>query len=265
MRGAELTITGREPPRDLAHELSRHGGAEAHALGVELTDLDRVAALADALAAGPPIHALVLNAGMYARRPRVSPQGFEEMFATHFAANVVLIRRLHAAGAFSRTEDGNPPRVILVSSESHRSSPPLDLESFERVPTFGLRDGAKWYGHSKLLMLAWLRGFAADNPPDTNDGLAVHALCPGPIASNIARESPRWVRPLLGPVMRAFFNSPDEAALPVVYFAASPDAPATDGYLHMQAIKKPDPRALDAAVQRRIRERSEKLFAPWLP
>jgi NAD(P)-dependent dehydrogenase (short-subunit alcohol dehydrogenase family) len=264
-RGASLTVTGRAAPETLASELSRESGEEARALGVELSDLDRVVELAETLAAGPPVHVLVLNAGMYAARPRVSPQGFEEMFAVHFAANAVLLRRLHAAGALARTEDGRPPRVVLVSSESHRSSPPVDLETFERVPSFGLRDGAVWYGHSKLLMLAWLRAYAADNPPRADAGLAVHALCPGPIASDIAREAPPWTRPLIGPVMRFLFNSPERAALPVIYFAVSPEAPATDGYLHMQALKTPDPRALDSAVQRGIRERSEAIFARWLP
>ncbi len=264
-RGAALTLTGRAPPEALAATLGRTSGEDARALGVELSDLDRVVELADRLAEGPPVHLLVLNAGMYAARPRVSPQGFEEMFAVHFAANAVLLRRLHAAGVFSSAPDGTPARVILVSSESHRSAPPLDLEAFERVPSFGLSDGTKWYGHSKLLMLAWLRAFAAEHPPGAEHGLAVHALCPGPMATEIAREAPTWTRPLIHPVMRLLFNGAEQATLPVIHFAVSPDAPETNGYLHMQAIVEPDGRALDEEVQARLRQRSEELFADWLP
>lgn len=263
-RGATLTVVGRRPPDALAEELRQVSGQPCRALGCELSDLDEVRTLADRLAGGAPVNTLILNAGMMVNATCLTAQGFEEMFAVHFAANVVLLSRLRATETLASPDGATPPALIVVSSEAHRSAPDTSLESFEEPPRFGMRDGLKWYGHSKFLMLAYSLGLARTQTADS-EGLAVHTLCPGPIASSIAREAPAWVRPLAGSAMRLLFNSPEKAACPVVYFACSPDAAGTTGdYLHMRARKTPDPRVLEAAVQDQITARAAELFAPWL-
>ena len=45
---------------------------------------------------------------------------------------------------------GDPPRVIFVSSETHRSSIPIDFDAFGEPVDYGVADGVKYYGLSKL-------------------------------------------------------------------------------------------------------------------
>ena len=264
-RGADLTVVSRQAPEALARQLGNAHGVSARALGCEQSDLRQVVALANTVAGGAPVHGVVLNAGLMPRRTRLTPQGYEEMFAVHFAANVVLVERWRAAGCLHLV-DTDPPRIIVVASEAHRSSPPIDVESCELPPRFGMSDGMKWYGHSKLLLLTYFQWLARQAPVDAPHGLAIHSLCPGPIASSIARESPLWIRPLVATVMKLCFNSPTRACVPVLYLAASPEVARTTGdYLHMLARKPVDARVLDVAFQDRLAARARELFAEFLP
>ena len=263
-RGAHLTIVSRQAPEELARRLSSVHRVSVRALGCEQSDLRQVVALADAVAEGAPLHGVVLNAGLMPRQTRITPQGYEEMFAVHFAANVVLVERWRAAGCLHFVGT-NPPRIVVVASEAHRSSPPIDVASCELPPRFGVNDGMKWYGHSKLLLLAYFQWLARQASVDDPNGLAIHCLCPGPIASSIAREAPLWVRPLATAVMALCFKSPRRASAPVLYLAASPEVARTTGdYLHMMARKALDARALDVTLQDRLAVRARDLFAEFL-
>ena len=93
----------------------------------------------------------------------------------------------------------------------------------------------------------------------------MHCLCPGPIASGIARDAPPALKGIVGPVMRMLFRSPEAAARPVVYLACAPELAGDTGwYLHVMQRKQPAPLALDPANRARLWECCERLTAPWL-
>ena len=52
-----------------------------------------------------------------------------------------------------------------------------------------------------------------------NRKTAIRVLCPGPVNSNIAREAPGWMQPLLKGVFSIFFKSHQKASDPIIYFA----------------------------------------------
>ena len=78
------------------------------------------------------------------------------------------------------------------------------------------------YGYYKLLLTTFVNELSR-RLNHGNIKFSVFSLCPGPVNSNIAREAPKLFHPLLKVVFGIFFNSPEKAAVPVVYLAASDD------------------------------------------
>lgn len=263
-RGARLLLACRSGIPETAEALRREtGNLEIEMLRVDLADARSVHALCDALRdRAITLDIAILNAGLVPRRARPSAQGFEVMFAVHALANQLLLRRWIADGVLSPAAPGRaPPRVVVVSSEAHRSGERLTMARVGEYVDYGARDGLRQYATTKLELCALASELSRRAP-----WLEVHALCPGAVASNIARDAPAWVRPALDVAMRAFFRAPEVAAEPVVYLACSPELRGETGvYLHMQRRTQMDPRALDPEFGRALWERCDELLAPYEP
>jgi NAD(P)-dependent dehydrogenase (short-subunit alcohol dehydrogenase family) len=241
------------------------GNREIEGLSIDLADLRSVHAACDELVArGVRLDVAVLNAGLMPRRSRPTAQGFEVMFGVHVLGNHALLSRWLADGVLRPAEPGRPrPRVVIVSSEAHRSAGAIDPERIDAWVDYGARDGLRQYAATKLELCALataLRERARERSEPASAWLAVHVLCPGPVATDIAREAPTWVQPVLGPVMRTFFRSPERAAEPVELLACAPALEPEDHvYLHMMRRKAMDPRATDPAFARAVWARCEAL------
>lgn len=228
-------------------------GGRAEARPVDLADLETVHALADGLR-GERIDRVALNAGVVPSRGRRTPQGLELQLSVNYLANVLLVDRLLADGTLTEG------RVIAVASESHRSPDEVDLARFGAFQHYGLTGVMKQYGFTKLLLTSWALELARRAP-----AVQSFALCPGPVSTGIAREAPAWSRPLLDPIMRTF-ASPEEAARPIVYLAASHELDGRTGvYLHRWQEKLPSELARDPALGARIWEASHELLARVAP
>jgi len=266
-RGARLLLACRSGIPEAGEEIARAaGGAAVEMLPVDLGDLASVRRLCDTLRdRGERIDVLVCNAGVMPRQSRRTAQGFEQMFQVNFLANVLLSRRLLEDGvipnrSLARTpaaaRQGAIPRIVFVSSEVHRSAPPIDADTLGQYVEYGTLTGMKQYAHTKLAVCTYATELARRlrAPGDaTGVDVAVHAICPGPVDSNMAREAPVWMKPLLRPLMRLFFASPAEAARPVTYLAAAAAIEGqTDLYLHRSDAKPTADAARDAERGRRI-------------
>lgn len=264
LRGARVLLLCRTGPHEAARALAQQtGNAAIEGLAVDLADLRSVHAVCDELRArGVALDVAVLNAGLVPRRARPTVQGFETMFGVHVLANHVLLSRWLADGVLRPAAPGRPrPRVVVVSSEAHRSAKAVDPAHLDAWVEFGARDGLRQYAATKLGLCALATALRerARRPDDpARAWLAVHVLCPGPVATDIAREAPAWTQPLLGPVMRAWFRSPARAAEAVELLACAPELEAEDHvYLHMLRRKPMDPRALDPAFAEAVWARCE--------
>ena len=211
---------------------------------------------------------VVLNAGLMPAQARPSKQGFELMFAVHFLANRVLLERFLDDGVIvpGSGTDG-APRIVFVVSEAHRSAGPIDFEHFGVLVDYGLKDGLKHYGSSKLHSCTLAQELSRRLNPSANEvRVAVHALCPGPVNSNIAREAPAYMKPLLSPVMGLLFARPEKAARPVTHLCCAPELGRRSGvYLHMMREKRPSALARDPAAGARLWEASDALLAEYRP
>jgi NAD(P)-dependent dehydrogenase (short-subunit alcohol dehydrogenase family) len=183
------------------------------------------------------------------------------------------VRRLLASGVIPNdvyADNGRigtqVPRIVFVSSETHRSSQGINFEHFGRWEDFGIGEAVTRYGDSKLALTTLATELARRLSTPQGPSVAVHCLCPGPIASSLARDAPAWLQPVVGPVMRTLFRSPELAAEPVVYLAAAPELAGDTGwYLHLMRRKTAATLAIDAANGAKLWERGEALLAEWLP
>ncbi len=268
-RGGRVLMACRSGHPDAGENVKAASGSDqVEMLRVDLSDVRSVHRLCDALRERETrIDIAVLNAGLMPRRARRTAQGFETMFAVHFLANRVLVDRWLKDGMLrpaARIEEA--PRIVLVSSEAHRSAEPIDFDRFGAFENYGLRDGLKHYGASKLVLSTFATELSRRLNRDDGGHVAVHSLCPGPVHSAIARNAPVLLKPLIYPLMKLFFLSPARAAAPVSYLCCADDAGRRSGiYLHMLREKRPSELATNRSNGAGLWEASEVLLHRFAP
>lgn len=261
-RGARVIMACRSGIPDAGEAVKQASGSDAvDMVHLDLSDLDAVRACCEELAErGDTLDRVVLNAGVVPRKPQRTAQGFEMMFGVHFLGNMALINGLLANGvipnaAFAGTpgQREDPPRIVFVSSETHRSGHPIDFDRLGEFADYGTMSSIAQYGHSKLAMTTYAMELSRRLNAGSGVEVAIHAVCPGPINSNIARDVPAPVRPLLSLAMGAFFASPEKAAEPVLYLTCARALTGqTDVYLHLMTPKDPAPQAVDPETGGRL-------------
>ena len=253
-RGARVIMACRSGIPEAGEDVRRLSGNDSvEMMHVDLSDFDSIRAFCDELRDRKvTLDVAVFNAGVVPVTSRTNKHGLELMFAVNFLAKFVVLDRLLRDGVIpnavyggnSRAED--PPRVIFVSSETHRSSIPIDFEAFGEPVEYGVTDGVKYYGLSKLHLMTYFQELSRRLNPDGKVDVCVHALCPGAVNSNMAREAPAWLKPILKPVMALFFQSPEKASIPVDYLAVSEGmGDETGAYMHMMRVKEPSEASMD--------------------
>jgi NAD(P)-dependent dehydrogenase (short-subunit alcohol dehydrogenase family) len=264
-RGGRVLMACRGGHPDAGEEVRRLSGSDTvEMLKVDLADLDSVRALADRLRRDPGrVDIVVLNAGVMPRTARRSAQGHELMFAVHFLANRLLIDRLLADCTIRPSgAPGDPPRIVFVASEQHRTARAIDFDTFGAFTDYGLKDGLYYYGLSKLHLITYAKELSRRLNPGDEVRVAVHSLCPGAVNSNLAREAPAFLKPVLFPIMRMAFAAPEQAAAPVTYACCAEDTGRRTGlYLHLMQEKDPSPLAMDEAAGAKLWEASAALLA----
>ena len=231
------------------------GNDNVEMIHVDLSDFDSIRKLCDELRDRKiTLDIAVFNAGVVPATSRRNKHGLELMFAVNFLAKFVLLDRLLRDGVIpnavygGNTRADDPPRVIFISSETHRSSIPIDFDRFGEPVEYGVADGVKYYGLSKLHLTTFFQELSRRLNPEggTNPDVCVHAICPGAVNSNMAREAPSWLKPILKPVMTLFFQSPEKASIPVDYLVCSEEMGNKTGvYMHMMRVKEVSEAAMD--------------------
>ncbi len=264
-RGATLILAGRSGIPETANGISTETGNKNITMEhVDLGDLASVDALCERLdTAKIQIDRLILNAGLMVPKAVPSPQGFETMLAVHFFGNYRLAKQLIERGRLRTGDPAHPPRLIIVSSEAHRSAPPIDLADFATLKPHSPASAMKQYGHSKLALSLLARHLATKHRGDgETPEIGVFHMCPGPVNSAIAKGSPKLLQPLIKLIMGTFFPSPEKAAQPAIYLTCSPDLDHRSGdYMHLMRFKDPSPAAMDQAAADALIARADELIA----
>ena len=271
-RGAHVIMACRSGIPEAGQDVRAESGSDnVEMIQVDLSDFDSMTAFCDELRdRNVTLDAAVFNAGVVPVTSRTSKHGLELMFAVNFLAKFVLLNRLLHDGVIPNATYGNnsraedPPRVIFVSSETHRSSIPIDFDTFGEPIEYGVSDGVKYYGLSKLHLTTFFQELSRRlNPGSNGDNpdVCVHALCPGAVNSNMAREAPTWLKPILKPVMAVFFQSPEKASIPVDYLVASDEMGMKTGeYMHMLRNKESSEASMDPEKGALLWSKTEELL-----
>ena len=255
--GATVVLVGRDRGRTeaAAADIGPASASPPRAEVADLACLEQVRGLAGRLAGLERIDVLINNAGLVLGERRITPDGFEHVFALNHLAPFLLTNLL-----LPELTASAPARVVTVTSDAH-SAARLDLSdpNLERG-----WDSWRSYANSKLANILFTRELAR-----RLDGTGVTASCahPGVVRTGFGRES----RPLLKlgiTIARPFMLSPERGADTIVYLASSPDvAGQTGGYYVKRQRREPSAAARDDAAAGKLWEISEKLtgLAPAQP
>lgn len=230
-------------------------------LPVDLSDIESVRKLVGQVKeAAIKIDVLIENAAVVPAGNRKTRQGIEEMFMVNYLSKFLLTRWLLDNNLLN-TDGGSIPRIIFVSSESHRNPKAFDWEGFGKYKEYSMGKTVELYGYYKLLMTTYANELARRLNPSGLHAYSIFALCPGPVNSNIARESPAIFKPLLKVVFGIFFRSPKVAVQPVVYFSTSSEVKdKTIDYLFLMSRKEMDAKATDIGHGEKLWSLSEELL-----
>ena len=228
-----------------------HPGCKAEFAELDLASFPSITRFAERLNA-ERIDDLVCNAGLLQTTWAQTEEGFERMVGVchigHFLLGRLLMPRMLKCAT---------PRVVMVSSLSHKSPAKLD---FDRLPM--TRDnfrGMTAYGQAKLCNVLMAKSLQSRYG---SRGLVACSLHPGTmITTDIARSSGLFsaIMKLVSP----FTKSPVQGAATSVY--ATVHEPASDlagQYLQNCRVTPSSAESNDPAVAERLWKVSERWIAP---
>jgi NAD(P)-dependent dehydrogenase (short-subunit alcohol dehydrogenase family) len=266
-RGAEVIMAVRSGIPDKGEEVKKASGTDKiHMIHVDLSDFDSISNLVvEVKKKFNQIDILICNAAVVSRKARMTKLGFEEMFSVNYLAKFILVNLLINEDCFNKSTAGLP-RIVLVSSESHRNPNEFEWEDFGVFKNYGMNKSVERYGYYKLLLTTFSQELTRRLNPGKLPQYSVFALCPGPVNTNIARESPALFQPLLKLVFKLFFRAPEKACEPVVYMATSKEQEGKQSdYLFLMSRKAIDEKASDRANGERLWKLTEKLLKTHYP
>jgi retinol dehydrogenase-12 len=245
-RGATVYMACRDqgrarPARDAIATAT--GNDRLHLLTLDLAELASVRACAQAfLETGAPLHGLLNNAGLAGKRG-MTASGFEVAFGTNhvgpFLFTNLLLDHLRASA---------PARIVTVSSEGHYRVEGIDYDAV-RSPT-RTRTAFHEYCVSKLANV--LHSQELSRRLD-GSGVTTYSLHPGTIASDVWREVPWPIRPL----MKLRMRSPTQGAQTSVYCATAPEVAGDTGLYYDDCRRKEPSRHATSERAAELWERSE--------
>jgi retinol dehydrogenase-12 len=235
-RGAHVLLACRSAAKtdDVLDEITGlPGDGSAAFVPLDLADLDAVRAAAtevlDRLGPDGSLDLLVNNAGV-AGAKGLTEQGFELTFGVnhlgHFLLTTLLLDKLVASG---------PARIVNLASKAHFGAKGIDFEALQQ-PTRSPA-GLVEYQVAKLCNVLFTLELARRLADRGVTGLTANAVHPGVIGSDIWRQVPWPIRP----VMTLFMGSVESGATRVLQCAVDPAlADVTGTYFERGRLKPPN-------------------------
>jgi NAD(P)-dependent dehydrogenase (short-subunit alcohol dehydrogenase family) len=261
-RGGRVIMAGRSQIPEAGERVKKASGSERVEMRfLDLSRIETIHRFAESLVADRvEIDICILNAAIALPGSRKTASGQDEMFLVNYLSNVILTHLLLNSPVLRLKDTGPRSSIIMISSDSHQGSTPIDYDEFGRYFEYGVSKGISNYSYFKLV----LNTYATELSRRINlhsFRLGVNLICPGPVHSNIVREAPWLLRNILKGIFWVIFRSPEKASRPVVYMALSEDYEGTTNeYLHMFNPKKMDPKVYDKNEGRKLWERSVELL-----
>ncbi|MEE4380724.1 MAG: SDR family oxidoreductase [Pseudomonadales bacterium] len=228
-----------------------HPGARAEAAQLDLASFASIRAFAEGLDA-ERIDAVVCNAGLAVTDYGETEDGFERTVGICHVGHFLLVRWL-----MPRLLAAERPRVVMVSSESHRMPARLD---FDRLPMNASNfRGLVAYGQAKLCNVLFAKALQRRYG---ERGLVACALHPGTlVTTEIGRHS--GLMRLLVQLVSPFTKTPSQGAATTVWAVVhEPAAELRGRYLSHCRPARESEEARDPAVADRLWSCSETWVEP---
>ena len=228
--------------------LAANPAAPPQWLALDLGCFDSVrACAAQFLASGWLLHRLILNAGQGGGRG-LSASGFERAFGINHLGHFLLAQLLR-----ERLCQSAPARVVTVASALHHRANGLDFDAV-RQPTRSLT-GLPEYAVSKLANVL----FSAELGRQlAGSGVSTYAVHPGVVDTEIWRQVPRLLRPLLK--LRGL-RDPEQGAQTTLYCALQAPPQETGRYYADSALKTPSRLAQDPRLAAELWRFSKQILS----
>ncbi|PAV59743.1 hypothetical protein WR25_20915 isoform A [Diploscapter pachys] len=223
LKGAHVIMANRN--LRLSDELKKEIYAEKSDAKVDLIACD-LSSLQSVVAAAKefkdnhwPLHALILNAGVFGPEQKVTIDGFETTHGVNHVAHQLLIRELLPV-----LRQSAPSRIVVVASHSHRHSgikttDPLEskLEKLCPTPTSGFST-YRLYALSKLCNV--LMAFKLHREEHKNH-ISVYVLHPGSMIATDISRSYGFGAQIMNFFVKPFTKTISQGAATNVYLAGS--------------------------------------------
>lgn len=244
--GAEVWIACRTPERSAAAsaKLSGETGKLVRSLPLDLSDFASVRrCAAQFLETGSALHLLINNAGVAGLRG-LSKDGFELTFGTNHLGHFLLTQLL-----LERIKQSAPARIVTVASKAHMQAKGIDFDKVRSMTSF---TGFPEYQVSKLANVL----FSAElGRRLANTGVTTYALHPGVVSTEIWRQVPRFLQPL----MRLGMITPEQGARTSLYCATAPELARESGLYYDDCQQKtPSKVAQDLGLASELWQRSSQ-------
>jgi short-subunit dehydrogenase len=187
-------------------------------------------------------HLLIMNAAVVTKESRTTGDGIEEMLQVNTLCHGMLMDAVIAAGA--------NVQLVVVGSQAHTQAPspfPMAATGLDTRATHTLTTAMSRYAYTKFAVstLAAEASRRSVRPVDLYD--------PGPVATDIGREAPDFLkRFVIKPLFAIFFRTPRDAALPLLHILADRAAAGNRDFAYHLLGEQLEPRSdvLDATMGR---------------
>jgi len=260
-RGAKVIMACRSQIPEAGEKVKKLSGSDNVEMRyIDMSKIDVIHQFVDKLIEDKiTLDVTFLNAASAASRSRITESGQDELFLVNYFSNFIFANLLLSKGIIQPNAK-KQPRLIFISSDSHRGASKIDYNEFGLYFDYGVSKAISNYSYFKLV----LNTFATELSRRINKDevtLQINCICPGPVNTNIIREVPFPIRVILRGIFSVIFRSPAKAAPPVIYMATSDDFKGkTNQYLHMFIPKRMDEKVYDEKEGKKLWEESEKLW-----
>jgi len=198
---------------------------------------------------GHRLDAIICNAGIMMLPKLQKSHGYELQFFTNHIGHFMLVTAL-----LEQLKDEG--RVVMLSSEGHRSAPVVGIE-FDNLSGDKGYKPLPAYGQSKIANLLFAKELQRRFAGTKKTAYAVH---PGVVDTNLARNLGPVLSRVLAAIGPLFLKSVAEGAATEVFAEVSPKAvPLAGNYLADSNVMKPRADAEDTALASRLWAESEKI------
>lgn len=173
-----------------------------------------------------PLHALILNAGVFAPQQKTTIDGFETCFGVNHVAHFLLIRELLPV---LRVTDH--ARIVIVASTSHNHTgvkPEWSVE--EKIEKLCPKDANemqyKLYAYSKMCNILTAMKLHRD---ERQNGISVYVLHPGTMIGTSIGRSYGFMGRMFNALTKPFTKTLSQGAATTVYCAASQEIAEISG------------------------------------